>query len=315
MATILVVLFHSVGYYTYAWPFDGTKVYLYDVFDRFINQINMPLFVCISGYLYACLVRQRKYQDGKSTIKKKFKRLIIPYVVWSLVQLVIFPQTTDLSMLYTGCLHLWFLLMLFELFLIFIITKSLWINLSCKKWYILCVCSIFLSLIPNITSLFCINAVCSYLPFFILGLALSISIKKSHIANRVILGILSLGLVGLGYFSINNSLLSVPVTAMICKLCSLCIVGSLILLTSSIILNKSRRSSVVLMSLDKNSMGIYIIHHIIIWGIVQIPFLKLFLDSYSVIMPILIFITSLVISWFLSEIISRYKVLRIIIGS
>lgn len=44
IAKVFVVLFHSLGYYTHAWPFDGIKINTDSSFDIVLNQITMPTF-------------------------------------------------------------------------------------------------------------------------------------------------------------------------------------------------------------------------------------------------------------------------------
>ena len=46
---------------------------------RFIYAFHMPLFFFISGYLF----KSDKYNSFKDFFKKRFKRLIIPYLIYS----------------------------------------------------------------------------------------------------------------------------------------------------------------------------------------------------------------------------------------
>lgn len=313
-ATILVVLFHSLGYYTNAWPMGGPRIFAYEMFDKFINQINMPLFVCISGYLYAYFVKQGKYLNKRETIINKFKRLIVPYIFLSIVQLLIFYKTTHISMLCTGCLHLWFLLMLFNLFVIFILTQNVWIRLNFGVWCFLCVCSIILSGVPNVTHFLCVNAIVGYMPFFIIGIIINMFDKK-NINKRICMFVFVVCIISLLFFTVKPILFSPFCVTILRKTFSLGIVSSIIILTEKIVIDKSKKYYVLLQSWNMNSMGIYIIHHIIIWGLVQISYLKVLFDNNYIIMPIVIFIISFIISWLLSMVINKSKKLSIIIGT
>lgn len=124
-ATIAVVVFHALGYYTYGWPFGEVKIPLYWNFDRVINQVNMPLFITMSAFLYAKNLFGGKYSDNVQFIKNKCFRILFPYMYWSIFQIIIFPATTNWEMIYEGCLHLWFLLMLFNIFIISTLIRNL----------------------------------------------------------------------------------------------------------------------------------------------------------------------------------------------
>lgn len=54
-ATVFVVLFHSLGYYTNAWPFDGIKINAYNSFCDVLNQITSPPLSASPGYSPASL--------------------------------------------------------------------------------------------------------------------------------------------------------------------------------------------------------------------------------------------------------------------
>lgn len=49
-ATVFVVLFHSLGYYTQAWPFDEIKINANNSFYNVLNQITLPPLSASPGY-------------------------------------------------------------------------------------------------------------------------------------------------------------------------------------------------------------------------------------------------------------------------
>lgn len=92
----------------------------------------MPAFVCISGIIYYHIKRNlKRYNNEYTFIKKKIFRLIIPYIFFSIF--VVFPTMYILGFVkanllkyfitnYVLCLdnrHLWYLIMLFGIFIIF----------------------------------------------------------------------------------------------------------------------------------------------------------------------------------------------------
>jgi peptidoglycan/LPS O-acetylase OafA/YrhL len=124
-AIIAVVLYHSFAPYM-AWNYVKSPIdSVYDsIFTNWFGA-RMPLFIFISGYLFSYLMNERgKYINIGEFIKKKGIRLIVPYIVFSLV--IIWTNNTayynDLSYLceriLTGYSHLWFILMLFWCFLL-----------------------------------------------------------------------------------------------------------------------------------------------------------------------------------------------------
>ena len=101
-----------------------------------INIIQMPLFFSISGFLFYKLIYKINFVDF---IKKKFKRLMIPYFVFGLFYvlpikyLVNYANYTSHSLKYNIFYniilgqdngHLWYLLTLFCIFIIFTLYKD-----------------------------------------------------------------------------------------------------------------------------------------------------------------------------------------------
>lgn len=121
----IVVLRHSFGPYMKIWDIQGYDYnFIADILGRYISTISMPLFVFISGYIY-CFLRNSlgKYGTYKLLAYKKARRLLVPYLFFAPIYIYFYLDYTDvvsfLSHLWTGSGHLWFLIMMFILFLIF----------------------------------------------------------------------------------------------------------------------------------------------------------------------------------------------------
>lgn len=97
------------------------------------------------------------------------------------------------------------------------------------------------------------------------------------------------------------------------KLGSIFILYGLFSTSLSKILEKASRYKIV-KNIDRNSMGIYILHHIFLWWIVQIPKVTVLLDSHIVIMPLILFGGTLISSWYFSELLRNTIYLKWIIG-
>ncbi len=78
-AIIMVVIGHSIILYSHKWGLYSTtyNVKFLDVLKDWINLIQMPLFLSISGFLFARSYKKYKF---KTFIIKKAKRLLLPYV-------------------------------------------------------------------------------------------------------------------------------------------------------------------------------------------------------------------------------------------
>lgn len=174
---ILVILGHSIN----GLPCDG----LWYAFSKeWIYIFHIPLFFLISGYLlsYNGWLRNRSYG---AFIGKKTLRLLLPYVVWNLVFLV--PKIlaasvitdaapTDLMGLLKAFIyprqnvlgHTWFLLGLFEVFLIAPVLKKL---LTGKLWgkVVTVIAAAVLYVLPLNSELFAISDLHKDLLFFVLG--------------------------------------------------------------------------------------------------------------------------------------------------
>lgn len=131
-AIVLVVLGHVTRMYTAQGILDiGIHPTLLRLLTSLIYSFHMPAFFAVSGAVYYInKVEKQKYQNKGTFILNKARRLMIPYLVFAL--LWVFP-----TMWYMGFVespvkyfidsyffalnprHLWFLIVLFEIFVVF----------------------------------------------------------------------------------------------------------------------------------------------------------------------------------------------------
>lgn len=126
---LLVILQHAtalwVGWFNQrpVFPSDTIKY-----FSEIVASFHIYSFVMVSGYIYAHLkYEENKYSNFKLLIKNKFKRLIVPYIFISLfwgIPFSIYYFGINLKRIFIdyflGCSpsQFWFLLMLFNIFII-----------------------------------------------------------------------------------------------------------------------------------------------------------------------------------------------------
>lgn len=131
-AVITVVFYHVYGMmYNSPYRIEDTAQ-MYNALYFNINRggfvvLSMPIFIFISGYLYAVLLGRGKYQDTKIFIMNKFKRLLLPFFVFAVAMMLTdyMLWSTDYfkDSLYNIFIrgmwkHLWFLPMLFWSFML-----------------------------------------------------------------------------------------------------------------------------------------------------------------------------------------------------
>ena len=154
---ILLVLISHMTYYKVGNAFggidylalapSGTSFKWYFIFDKVryvIYLFHMPLFMAISGALFALQTKKGRWSDCGTFTEAKWQRLMIPYLVFTLLYLVplkylsgYFGQTNFLmaegsQLTLLGNSHLWYLYTLFVVALIayFLVPRM-------QVWYLL----------------------------------------------------------------------------------------------------------------------------------------------------------------------------------
>lgn len=170
----LVVLGHSFP----DAKFDNNALYAY-IF-KFVYSFHMPLFFMISGFFAYKVYRVITTQDYLEFIGKKFKRLMVPYFVISLIAcpIKIYMNKYAARPINPGSMfvnialkpleipiqYFWFIYTLFLIFLLVPLFRKVPIK-------VMLLISLILNLVNvNITDLFYINGVIHYLFYFYLGL-------------------------------------------------------------------------------------------------------------------------------------------------
>lgn len=303
---LMIVMLHSLNYYG-GWGFTECPVLLYQKVSMILNDIALPVFFFVSGYLFYANLDKYKSMGGGNFLKKKAKRLIIPYLFWAAIQMIIMPERYYLSQILFGVSHLWFLLALFEIFCFSILLKDVWYKMSLLHGILLIV--VFLLAfypVSMVTRNFLrLTSVVGYMPFFICGIMVNKFTIKISTSKVLLFTIMPLLGIVLSHLLVENSIktLTAKVSALICVSFGC---GSLLGLKLSLI-------SIVKL-LDRNSMGIYILHHIFIMYSLQFENVRIFLNEHIDLGPLLIFSLSFSISLLLSYFFRSNKFTRVLIG-
>lgn len=181
IATILVIIGHITILYKSGGSFPQLENNLLSKITDIIYLFHMPLFITISGAVYAISVKAGKYNNQQNFIYNKFKRLLIPYYFAAIAFLVptilclnLNHHITNLEyclniLIGIDCKHLWYLWALFDIFIINLLCN----NTNKKENITYLIISILISLLSAYYHLeikiFSLGMAIYYLPYFFLG--------------------------------------------------------------------------------------------------------------------------------------------------
>lgn len=153
-------------------------VTFFKYFEAAFSMLRMALFTVISAYLYAA--GPVLLENYRKLVKGKFRRIIIPFLVFSTFQYLFFltvpGYTYRLDHLYRAYLwpyqQLWFLLSVFDIFLLIGLLDSL--HLLDNKWKYIAWCLIagILNVCFEMPGIFSIYGANYLFPYFLLGYGL-----------------------------------------------------------------------------------------------------------------------------------------------
>ena len=314
----MIVAFHSLLFYTGKWwHFGGVVIPLWEKSSRFLDSLDLSMFVFISGFLFAwLLIFKGKYREKIPFLMGKAKRLLIPYLFWGVFLVLMQSSIHSWDLLLTGISHLWFLLMLFWIFCLTLLLQKLFLkSISYIKIGIILVFAYLVWFLFNRLSdhhfFLCIESALSYLPSFLLGCFCAskniwhfseIKAKLILFVSLLVLAIYVFFYPQLSYFLNDLLIRFLSYSAIVCMFTIMSRVN-----LSDKLLNKINR-------LDRLSMGVYIFNQIVINYILLIPYAKEWLIIHYLIGPLVIFIVSLFIPLLLSLTFNRYKWLSWSIG-
>ena len=234
--------------------------------------------------------------------------------------MVVFFSFTPWTDLLIGTNHLWFLLTLFEMFIIIIVLKNkLLLNTNPYIDSIIISLSFFLlyawrTYIERYYFLGIDNTF-NYLPAFLIGFycakyQLHHSSKRKTSAITFIISITILFFLSyLSTIESNTSIeidLTIRIAACVAAVCAL-------VMTNNIMIPYKYAS--IINNLDHNSMGIYIFNQIVVFVVLLIPVCRQFLEIHYLIGPFIIFFVSFFIPWGLAALFNKTKYLSWMIGT
>ena len=311
---LVIVLYHSVCYYGLWETFSPAHVVNpYNNYFYIISRVALIVFVMISGILYGRAGLKPKSKSKKEMLKSKVSRLLIPYCIWGLIAVIMCYEDNYLIHFFNGegVQHTWFLLMLF---LIYLISITFSLNKAKNIWLILIAagCLLFSAFLPQTDggSILSWKSVVRYMPAFVGGIFFARNdITKPLLAMKK----LPYAAIYFGSFLLVAafSVFKDNPVGLICQYIALLWWVYVSYVTIVRLTNPDKTLNPVTASLDRHSMGIYILHHLLLWGaFIFVPEVCIFLDAHIVIGPIVLFIAVLAVSWTLSYLINSNKYTR-----
>ena len=316
-----IIAFHSLCFYKGNWLFLHTEtIPIWKVLALPLVKIGLFTFFFISGFLFGFnSIEKGKYENISAFIFTKIQRILLPYLIWSFYMVASFSFYIWHDIL-IGAAHLWFLLTLFEMFIIIIVLKKIQI-LNTNPYIDFITISLSFILLyawrysKEYYYLLCINNTLYYLPTFIIGFycakyQLHHSSKKKTSAIAFIISITILFV--LSYLSTIESNTPIEIDLAIRITSCIAAVSALVMTNKIKIPNKY---TAIINNLDHNSMGIYIFNQIVVFVVLLIPVCRQFLEIHYLIGPFIIFFVSFFIPWGLAALFNKTKYLSWMIGT
>jgi surface polysaccharide O-acyltransferase-like enzyme len=290
-AIFLVILGHVSGELTFKWgEISNGQWMIANIYGSFA-RISVPLFFMVSGYLLL-----PRSESLRSFYTKRMTKVLIPFVVWSLIYLLWYcaghtctPNLVwDLLLVQGTYYHLWFLYSLVSIYLILPVLRLMFRPDTDKKilWYLMGLWLVFQPglAIANRFWDFKINIgvqLTGFVCFFILGYLLGeMILSKPGIILSVVIAMLGISVTIAGTYLLTLS--SGQFDSFFYDLVSMNVIlasGAAFILVRKISEAKiftSPRIHSVSRSLASSSFGIYLIHVLVIEVLsAGIPFLHL----------------------------------------
>lgn len=309
-AMLMVVFYHCLCPYS-IW--DGSDFYIgfhvpiWDVVDGMLLQIHLPIFFLISGYLYGYKRNLGGYSDKVKFVKDKTLRVLVPYAIVGLFLCLL--QDRDISQMLNGISHLWFLMTIFECYVLGKLLDTVLKMQERKVQLVMGGLVLFIVLIPYripLMQFLCLSNIIKYFPFYMLGmLASKMNFGKytKYKAKTLVLIIILLLFFALQQVYIKK----ISITMLL----GVSIVSFIFIYARC--LNIPKLPSWVT-SLDKCSMGIYIVHHIVIQEMNSIAFFHVYAGEHYYSYPMLQFVAITIVCWSMVAVCKKNKYSKYILG-
>ena len=319
LAMTMIVAYHSLCFYNGKWAkVDALDIYFWHRIADFLNVIDLNMFVFISGYLYGYLyIYRNKYRHPSEVIRIKARRLLIPYFFWGILMVIVWPWNTWTKLLY-GVGHLWFLLMLFGVFTLTVILQLLnaqRIKFTGKIGILLItsgyLCGLFFSQFVYGGDFLCINSILYYFPAFMIGYVCA-KLRVGWMLPNWAYMTLPFAILGLLFFVWYPIPLPYRLILLIRTVLTYVICIELLIILSKVVMSDRVRQ--VFQTIERLSMGLYIISQFFMDTVFSTPVLHHWFEVHWIIGPFVLFPIGFFPPLLMSYLFNKYKWLRWTIG-
>lgn len=299
----MIVMFHCMCFcagiwQTYPCPLPNENV---RIFASWVVSMALPFFFFISGYLYVYIYLEKQgYRNWKSFIINKFKRLVLPCFTWTVIYLIMLPFRYSVGELVSGIYHLWFLPTLFCLFILARMMTSLMLADSKPIEDIIFI--VMLVVLTNVATHYfpdlLLGKIFTYIRFFVSGMVLFK--HRFSVNNKCVELAIVIMLLFLHAFLINIDLF--PGQGMLDIFVLIATSYFLLDLLSIVTISTNSTSIRLINNLDSNSMGIYLVHQVLIMTLFQYTtFEESWLTYHPYIATTALFLVIFPLSWVFAE--------------
>lgn len=247
------------------------------------------------------------YSDLKQFVRVKAIRVLLPYIIVGLF--LCFLQHRELNQMLNGVSHLWFLMVIFECYVLGKMVEPI-LQLKKAPQLLLFVAIVFFTvLVPCHCSgirILGFSLLLKYFPFYIMGM-LGATVDFTVVAKyrKIIFLLLCISVICL---LLGESFFRHP------TLCNLLGIGVVVFLFAHMRMSHIGFLPNWLNSLDKCSMGIYIVHHIILQEMNGVTYFHELASTHYYIYPISQFILLTITSWGFVALCKKNKYSKYVLG-
>lgn len=308
---MLVVLGHAIQITI------GKECYTNHLWNM-IYSFHMPAFMAISGFLAYRPNTQWGGQNLISVIYRRFRQLVVPFVIWTLLLLLIGGKFSlediGIYLLYPDK-GLWFLWVLFFITVFFNFGNWLSERIHIKKEFVIAVfCLLFAgSMVAFEIRVLGFQFLAYYFIIYTLGYFLHKYYDKVISKNTFVILLLVVCWGILAWFWNMHELPSwlhfIPLPVSLMQYAYRFITAALaiyiLLAIAPSILNSTSKWNVLFCKLGEVSLGIYTVHFILTGRIVSLYRIWVYDDTLVIILS---FITALLVSWLIVALLNRWKI-------
>lgn len=330
IGAFLVVVIHVSSYHWYDFSYKSFNWNILNIYDS-ISRCAVPIFFMISG---AFFLDKKKKIDLRKIYSKNILKLVIVYFIFSTIYFIynvnIRTTNLDYKIIITGPFHFWFIPEIISLYILSPFFKKITENCSntLLKYFLMLflLSSIlktisFMKFLPGISyfellvSKMPINYICNYYSYFLLGYFLyNIKIDKKILKKIYCFGLLSIVLCSIFTFII--SIYSNQNTELFYdrfSIFTLIEAISLFLYVKNKEFDFSLRKIEVIDKISSCTLGIYIIHILIMYSLFDFNIIKI--TSINVILSVsiisvIVFTLSLAIVYGYKRVLKKISIFK-----